>query len=411
MISLPGVHGQSGQASKVELFLWFLFVVLSPFYFFQSGAAQPADVVLVLFVVTRFLRGRFFVVKELANIGMVVVMLLVWMACVNLAWFAFTHEFGFLKYTVYCSFNLLAVVAFCSLQQGEREQFIRITATGMVFMGLFLAVYVAMTNGLRRFDTSNADRQVAFFNNPNQLAFYSILSGTFVAIINRFRLMPSLPSKFVPLLFLGFIYLTLMTASRAGIVSIALAAFLGFATRIQHLVVGGILLVVLVFAGLLDDESVQSGFRKLQRRIDRGNKVSLMEQVLGRGFDRIQGNEQYLIFGAGEGFDDRFFAKGRRVKEFHSTFGALIFSYGVIAVILMVTLGIRLWRTAGISSLFLLPPLLFGVTHNGVRQIEFWLTPILLVMVMLVSKEAGKVPVVWQLRRPVNGHVPPHLRR
>ena len=54
----------------------------------------------------------------------------------------------------------------------------------------------------------------------------------------------------------------------------------------------------------------------------------------GRGYDRLVKYSQYLLFGAGEGDYSRF---GYDI-EIHSTLGNILMSYGIIGLLLFVTM-------------------------------------------------------------------------
>ena len=91
-----------------------------------------------------------------------------------------------------------------------------------------------------------------------------------------------------------------------------------------------------------------------------------------RGYDRIWEFPQYLLFGAGEGAYDRF----RRWdnQEFHSTFGTILFSYGLVGSTFFVWWMLKLYRVSGIHYFaYLFPPVLYGVAHQGLRFSLLWL--------------------------------------
>jgi hypothetical protein len=58
----------------------------------------------------------------------------------------------------------------------------------------------------------------------------------------------------------------------------------------------------------------------------------------------------------------------------HSTFGSLLFCYGVIGLILFLRMFWLLYRNAGFQAvLFVVPPSVYGLSHNGLRQSELWM--------------------------------------
>ena len=82
----------------------------------------------------------------------------------------------------------------------------------------------------------------------------------------------------------------------------------------------------------------------------------------------------HIVVGAGEGETERFFAPGaQHTIEIHSTFGTLLFSYGLLGISLFM---LFLWRTTRIISfdryIYLIGPMAYGFTHNGLRFSFFW---------------------------------------
>ncbi len=113
----------------------------------------------------------------------------------------FTMEIGFARFVAFYTFNFLGVLSFASLRRNEREAFINVMAYGVVGVGIGLAIYIGVVNGVQKFSTSASGRQIAFFNNQNQLAYYCSLVATMVAIFSRFKMMPKLAMHLAPLFF------------------------------------------------------------------------------------------------------------------------------------------------------------------------------------------------------------------
>jgi hypothetical protein len=93
--------------------------------------------------------------------------------------------------------------------------------------------------------------------------------------------------------------------------------------------------------------------------------------VLARGYPRLIENPEYLAFGAGEGSFDRLNEAGSN-KELHSTVGNLLMSYGVPGVALFATLIVVVCAAAPKNVLYLIPIMLYGLTHMGLRFSLFW---------------------------------------
>ena len=120
--------------------------------------------------------------------------------------------------------------------------------------------------------------------------------------------------------------------------------------------------------------------------------TSLVERVTGRlenigeqqddtlesrGYIRILGYPEYMVIGAGEGALYRFGDPDdddQQIREIHSTLGTILFSYGLIGLAVFATAMWRLYRLSSAARLiYLLPPFLYGFTHQGLRFSFLWL--------------------------------------
>jgi len=113
----------------------------------------------------------------------------------------------------------------------------------------------------------------------------------------------------------------------------------------------------------------------VNRRIN--SRMSTYDELQARNVDRILQYSQHTILGAGEGDFDRF-AYDREI-EIHSTFGTLLFSYGIPGITLFGLFVLQLARRldrrhwAHLVAIFL-----YSLTHNGLRFTYGWLVLALL---------------------------------
>jgi hypothetical protein len=97
------------------------------------------------------------------------------------------------------------------------------------------------------------------------------------------------------------------------------------------------------------------------------------DSLAGRGYDRIWNNPGYLLFGAAEGAYRRF--DSVLSGEIHSSPATLFFSYGFVGGgIFVVFLTYILRGSERRSWLLLMPTLMYGLTHNGLRFSLLWVT-------------------------------------
>jgi hypothetical protein len=122
--------------------------------------------------------------------------------------------------------------------------------------------------------------------------------------------------------------------------------------------------------------------------------------VSTRGYDRILHHGEFLAFGAGEGALYRF--QSGETLEMHSSLGTLLFSYGIVGLLLFARMLWLIARGAGAKPLlFLVPALSYSLAHNGLRQTEFWL------LIVLVASLPPRNPLRARKRRaPLRAGVP-----
>ena len=108
--------------------------------------------------------------------------------------------------------------------------------------------------------------------------------------------------------------------------------------------------------------------------------------ITERGYDRIIEYPEYILWGAGEGETQRF-TKGTSTNELHSTLGTILFSYGIIGLVIMTFLLKKaIWGAPLGIWLVMISPFAYGLTHNGMRQPLFWGTIMLVALAVKRSK-------------------------
>jgi hypothetical protein len=109
------------------------------------------------------------------------------------------------------------------------------------------------------------------------------------------------------------------------------------------------------------------------------------------GVPWISNHPEYLIFGAGEGGYNRFdtFIEDH---EMHSSFGTIVFCYGIPGTILFIMFVFSLLKKLPwYYVLYSLPLFSYGVTHMGLRFTIFWVA---LMMFPIIRAERGKVKLM-----------------
>ncbi|MBB6228546.1 hypothetical protein FHS79_002736 [Polymorphobacter multimanifer] len=354
------------RAGRTAAYIIAAYLFAKMFYVASSGSAQPADIMLCLLV--------FFIVPansilDFFKTQLLLVALVVWVALVNLVWFMTTDEPSFLLSTLYYLFNLIIVITFVGVRGRNPAIF-----DNIVCKAIMIAVAVETAVILfQRFSGFSALRAVGTFKNPNQLAYWGVVMLSLFVMLRRNRLRRS------DLLVMGAgIFCEFASASRAGLGALIalLAVWLYFALGTGRkriiaclsVIAAG---VILALSPMMDSSVASaSGQSAISTRINEETEVSQFDE---RQYNRIVDFYEYTIFGAGEGYVTRFTGDAKIHLEIHSSFGTMLFSYGIPGLSLFVLFLASVIRRLPVSlGIYLLPSLLYGVTHQGLRFTLFW---------------------------------------
>ena len=342
------------------LILWGLFILLIPFYVVKGGLPQPGDALVLILVPVvlfgwngRLERRSLFAFRAL-------VWFTLWVTLVDLAWAAILNKWGFdTIFPVYYIYNAAIFLTALVLYERHRDAFITLTLNAL-FVSVVMQVTISIVYRRGSFRSS------LFFDNPNQLGYYALLVACIIALTHR-RARFGLVKTGIGLTACG--YLALLSASRAAAAGIALLVVLQVFSNPRVIATATVtaLVVMLVSGG------ASNAFDSLQERVvqDRSPNLSFFEQ---RGYDRIWNNKEYLLAGAGEGNRDRF-AGSTAIghAEIHSSVGTVLFSYGLIGIVLFSVFLWRLLRGSPIKMMLVLaPPLSYTIAHQGLRFTMLW---------------------------------------
>ncbi len=359
-----------GRLPKLELHLWLAIIgtLAAPFYVLPSGNPQPADLLFVLFGVAFVLRegGRFRYPRDAGTFMAFAGAFWAWVALVNTWWTGWTGSLQITKSTVFYTYNcgVMAVYVLAYQRYGRAWLVGTVWACAASILGQVLLSPLKMRWG--------AVRQELFYNNPNQLAYFALLMGVIVFAGSQ-RL--KIPTWLQVAVYLAAAFLVLLSASRAALLSMfALVGLLAVRRPVVLLVLGLLAVAGAVAAGL-EPASI------FGRLLD-------AEQGTNRGYFRLFKYPQYLILGAGEGYIHRFAVIDHWAYELHSNFATLLFCYGIVGTVLFGLFHWQIIRRGGfLSALALMPPYVFGLTHQGLRFTQLW---ILLGFLMCLAIESRR---------------------
>lgn len=351
----PGVAGATEGTQTFKALNWLLFgLILSfPFYLFGSGGPQISSAFgFAVFLLTLPHVFRL-MLHPLAIWGVAFV---AYTMAVNGVHDVMLGEGGsMLKYSVFYAYNLVLFMAILrASEQGQR-----------FFDGLYKAVLlsIAVQAALAPLGFVAGTRNTLFFNNPNQLGYWALLSACLVALLNSARRRRI--SRMEGAALLACLALVGISQSKAAIGGMALVIALRTISSVYG-IAAAVLIGLAAMALLGDSDIVQS----IQFRMAKVG-VEQEDTLFGRGYGRIVQFPEYIVLGAGEGGLSRF-GKGHQL-ELHSVPAMLLFSYGFFGVVLILTWVISLLRRDTLIRLAWVAPLGFYLlTHQGMRFSLLW---------------------------------------
>lgn len=357
---------------KVLFFLYSLYFILKPFYFWSSGLPQVADIIIVLLFISLILKNKLTIQLSLNYKKFLIVLstFVFYVALVNIIWMIILNgSSSFLTTTMFYLFNFFAVITILLLNVEYGDLIFDITYMAVI-SSLLIQMFIYLIGG-----GYTGGRQTAGFNNPNQLGYFSLLSLSLLLFTSQYR--KTKPSWLIIGIAMSAI-LCFSSLSKAAIISFT--GMLGFYIfskskdkDLKRKVVTVIIISSIVFIFLYyytDIIKTNALYLSVERRI---NSIGLDsdDNLVGRGYDRIFKHPEYLLFGAGEGEYSRF---NNYNMEFHSTLGNILVSYGLIGLSLFISIIIISIKNDGFYTWYIIFfILIYGLTHNGVRNSMFWM--------------------------------------
>lgn len=353
------------------------YAVLFPFYVFPSGQPQLADAAVVCIVLLLTLNPTFVFPGQSAIACRLIAAFAFYTTFVNFAWAGILSHQGPLRFVPFYLYNALLFTALVQL-------YVRYSETYLRAIGYGLAVSLVLQLALLPLSWSAiAFRQELFFNNPNQLGYFSLLAATIFLIADK---VVRFASWLRATVLSAATILAALSLSKAAIAALGVLIVISLFRRpLTVLSLCGVALVVtpLVVSKTDIGDRLTARFESVGEQSD--------DSFGGRGYDRIVEHPELLILGAGEGAVDRFDLDFD--GELHSSVGTVLFSYGLVGLALFTGLIVVIWRSAGTAlTLYLLPVFAYGFTHQGIRFSLFWTTLATLVAVGLATRSSRLPP-------------------
>ncbi len=374
-MSAVTLHHDTGKNHKrIGVFMagiWFIYLVLKPVYLFPVGMPQISDAILAFGIlpacVIMFMECRNSVSLVTITGGMFAAMTV----AINLLNYIFYPDRMFLLSSLYYPYNFLIFLFAVFLFRQDGELMIRLSV-----LGIFISLFLQFVTSEFFPDYDMGERLTGGFKNPNQLAYWSLLSAAMLVFLRRGQKFGVMELFAIALA----AFLQTLALSKTGIITFSLfLSLLVFAPQISHGVK-----IALVFLMLLAGSYLAFAPEQLQRleaRMDAVERVSQRignigferdDTLEGRGYNRIIESPEYLLVGAGEGGYNRFRTAGSPA-ELHSGLATILFSYGVMGLLLFsVFLLLIFYRQPPYYIAILLTVMLFGATSQTVRFTHTW---------------------------------------
>ncbi len=350
--------------SHLLLILWGIYIASNPIYVFPSGYPQPADVVMAILILILF-TGYFARIPLHASFYLIEAAFLTVVAVVNWFWYSQYQDFQFALSSIFYAYDFLVVVAVITMKKEYGHTFLNVTQ-----MSLIIAIIIELC-ALVFLQEHRGIRAIATFNNPNQVGYWTLLT-----LACLFVLKDQGTIRYGDLaLIVALGYISANSLSKAAMLSVLALMVIGIWCQgmAQRRKIALVLLLA-IFAGFM---SVQ--WQRMQGPGDLTYRVVKRLQGLGeqkddlaegRGYDRIWRHPEHLILGAGEGAYERFYAGS---KEMHSTFGTVVFSYGILGSTFFLAILWQVFRRAPFKHLLYFGPIcVYGITHQGLRFSLLW---------------------------------------
>ena len=386
---------------RMHQYLFLLFLLMKPFYWFSSGGLQIADV----FFILSFGLYVFFVKKgEKISIEKNDKWLFYFVVCIvaiNLFYGVLHGESNFIQASMYYVYNLLVVLTFRAYAEEQDTFLVNVARICKVNLVLQLVFYIT---GIGRYFA--ASRYMGTFNDPNQMAFFVYISLMMAFLISRIR--GEKLSWVYHVIAMALIFFTASAGMLMGLVLFygfeALPKVRMLAQRqhsVRAILIGTAFLAALVLfspeiGDYIADLSESSIVERAEEKLSRiGESAAGPTNIEERGIDRLYLYPEKLLYGAGESYQERF-DQSYLSGEVHSTLLSMLFYYGILPTAALLY---WIWKNIGRLSVsnmaVVLSLFLESLTLLNQRQSLFWMIFVLLSVLykkQVADKETAVVP-------------------
>ena len=377
----------------------YAYIFFKPFYLFSSGGIQISEIFIVIaFLLTLVEKiPKDGVTKKMLKDLKILFIFILCVIIINFIYFDIYQNIEFLISTVQYILIFMGIYVFANKISDKKvlKNIYKITK-----INLIIQLLIYLTGMGRAYD---AFRYMGTFNDPNQFGYFIVLSVAFLYVIEDVLKI----RKRAVVMYLISLILIFASASTGMLMAMTILFVLHIIRRIKSIIkwisknLGKIFVtaicimaVVLVIVSNVDlknlvietlEQSIQNMTiaERLQGKIDKAesSNSSLIEE---RGIDKLIKYPQYLIYGSGQGYFDRF-TKAAFQIEVHSTLPGIWLYYGIVPLIILL-----IWIYESIKKVrlkYMIPYialLIESFTLYNQRQLLLW---IIIIMANLLREE------------------------
>lgn len=377
----------------------YAYIFFKPFYLFSSGGIQISEIFIVIaFLLTLVEKiPKDGVTKKMLKDLKILFIFILCVIIINFIYFDIYQNIEFLISTVQYILIFMGIYVFANKISDKKvlKNIYKITK-----INLIIQLLIYLTGMGRAYD---AFRYMGTFNDPNQFGYFIVLSAAFLYVIEDVLKI----RKRAVVMYLISLILIFASASTGMLMAMTILFVLHIIRRIKSIIkwisknLGKIFVtaicimaVVLVIVSNVDlknlvietlEQSIQNMTiaERLQGKIDKAesSNSSLIEE---RGIDKLIKYPQYLIYGSGQGYFDRF-TKAAFQIEVHSTLPGIWLYYGIVPLIILL-----IWIYESIKKVrlkYMIPYialLIESFTLYNQRQLLLW---IIIIMANLLREE------------------------
>jgi hypothetical protein len=353
---------------------------MAPFYIFPSGLPQPADLFLIAGILISAFSFNYAVSKQ-DGFTILALLLLLHVIIINISTAILLSSTKTIKPIFFYSYNIMLLLFVVNLYKEAKVKLLTVFFGGTFFSLAVQFFYVYLIG-----TSFHVVRLTGTFNNPNQLGYYALASMGLLILTEegagKYRKISMLLGIIMSIM------LVFASISKAAILaqSILICTYvfkkICYYKKTALLAIFFVLIVEIYFIPSNAEISRNLENRFVNNYINLVNRMSQINRtsddtLLGRGYGRILSHPEFIFLGAGEGLlpsEDPRYDDPSLDLEIHSTFGTLLFSYGILGLTLFL---IFLYLSVRGGSLYTAMPLmslcLYGLTHQGLRFTPFWI--------------------------------------